>query len=134
MSNNKVVDVNVINHMGSFQNKSVSAEQLSMYTCCQSVDVLYKISDILASFHAGSSCICKSKLSPPNMEVQNRKLKHKEQVVIMTGYSFIKSISSLEDRFHRKRLHLKSSSISRLKFFNIFVKFIHFTSHQPPSH
>lgn len=110
----------------------MSAEQLSMHTCCQSVAVLYKISDILASYRAGSSCICKGKLSPPNMKVQNRKLKHKTQVVIMPGYSCIKSISSLEERFHWKRLYLKSSTISRLKFFNIFVKFIHFTSHQFP--
>lgn len=35
MSSNKVVDVNVINHLGSFQNKSVSAEQLSMYAANQ---------------------------------------------------------------------------------------------------
>lgn len=44
----------------------------------------------------------------------------------MPGYSF-KSIASLEDRFHWKRLYLKSTGISRLKCFNIFVKFIHFT-------
>lgn len=127
MSNNKVVDVKVINHKGRFQNKSVSAEQLSMCACSAcAVDVLHKMSDILASYQAGSSCICKGKLSSPNMKVQNRKLKHKEQVVIMPGYSF-KSIASLEDRFHWKRLYLKSTGISRLKCFNIFVKFIHFT-------
>lgn len=128
MSDNKVVDVNVINHKGSFQNKSVSAEQLSTCACCAcTMGVLHKMSDILASYQAGSSCICKGKLSSPNMKVQNRKLQHKEQVVITPRYSFIKSIASLEDRFHWKRLYLKSSGTSRLKCFNIFVKFIHFT-------
>lgn len=104
---------------------------LSNWACVRAVHVQWvcctKCQIILASYQAGSSCICKGKLSSPNRKVQNRKLQHKEQVVITPRYSFIKSIASLEDRFHWKRLYLKSSGTSRLKCFNIFVKFIHFT-------